>query len=53
MLSAKLIIFNTFKWVFLNLIELIFMATSTFEGQLKNNSWLPHVQHEIFLKIEP
>ena len=24
------------------------MTTSTLEGRLKNNSWLPHVQQEIF-----
>ena len=31
----------------------LFRMTLTFEGQLKTKSWLPHVQQEIFLKIEP
>ena len=52
LLSAKIIIFGTFKCVFLNMIELIFLQDSTFERRLKNNSWLAHVQ-EIFFKIEP
>ena len=34
------------------MVELIFRTTSTFEGRLKNNYLLPHVQQGIFLKIE-
>ena len=48
LLSAKIIIFDTFKWVFLNMIELISYENLNFWGTTKNNSWLPHVQQEIF-----
>ena len=39
--SAKIIIFNTFKWVFYK------------HATAKNNCRLPHVQQEILFKIEP